>query len=239
MKAQGFISDAALDSARAQWQAAQAGVAAARAGRSQAALAQGFATVTAPFDGQVLSTHIEMGDLAAPGRPILTLYAPRPMRAVVQVPASQADQVRTAQRIEVALPTPGGATTWLRPTQVVALPGADPVSQTVEWRLDLPDTAARPGQNVRVRFAELRNDPANAASTASQLTVPASAVLRRGELTAVYVVRGGRFMLQAVRTSTPATSPGPITLLSGVRPGDIIAADALKAGLANATPAKP
>jgi multidrug efflux pump subunit AcrA (membrane-fusion protein) len=115
LKAQGFISDAALDSARAQWQAAQAGVAAARAGRSQAALAQGFATVTAPFDGQVLSTHIEMGDLAAPGRPILTLYAPRPMRAVVQVPASQADQVRTAQRIEVALPTPGGATTWLRP----------------------------------------------------------------------------------------------------------------------------
>ena len=113
------------------------------------------------------------------------------------------------------------------------------MSQTVEWRLDLPDTAARPGQNVRVRFAELRNDPANAASTASQLTVPASAVLRRGELTAVYVVRGGRFMLQAVRTSTPATSPGPITLLSGVRPGDIIAADALKAGLANATPAKP
>ena len=239
LKAQGFISDAALDSARAQWQAAQAGVAAARAGRSQAALAQGFATVTAPFDGQVLSTHIEMGDLAAPGRPILTLYAPRPMRAVVLVPASQADQVRTAQRIEVALPTPGGATTWLRPTQVVALPGADPVSQTVEWRLDLPDTVARPGQNVRVRFAELRNDPANAASTASQLTVPASAVLRRGELTAVYVVRGGRFMLQAVRTSTPATSPGPITLLSGVRPGDIIAADALKAGLANATPAKP
>ena len=191
-----------------------------------------------PFDGQVLSTHIEMGDLAAPGRPILTLYAPRPMRAVVQVPASQADQVRTAQRIEVALPTPGGATTWLRPTQVVALPGADPVSQTVEWRLDLPDTAARPGQNVRVRFADMRAD-ALAPAAAAQLTVPASAVLRRGELTAVYVVRGGRFMQQAVRTSTPATSPGPVTLLSGVRPGDTIAADALKAGLANATPAKP
>ena len=91
---------------------------------------------------------------------------------------------------------------------------------------------------MRVRFADMRVD-AVAPAAAAQLTVPASAVLRRGELTAVYVVRGGRFMLQAVRTSTPATSPGPITLLSGVRPGDIIAADALKAGLANATPAKP
>ena len=67
----------------------------------------------------------------------------------------------------------------------------------------------------------------------------AQAVLRRGELTAVYVVRGERFMLQAVRTGTPASSTGPVTLLSGVRPGDVIAADALKAGLANATPAKP
>lgn len=239
LKAQGFISAAALDSARAQWEAAQAGVAAARAGRSQASLAQGFTTVAAPFDGRVLATHIDMGDLAAPGRPILTLYAPRSMRAVVQVPASQSDQVRTAQRIEIEVPTAGGATTWLRPTQVVALPGADPVSQTVEWRLDLPDVTALPGQNVRVRFAELRNDPAQAASTASPLSVPASAVLRRGELTAVYVVRGGRFMLQAVRTGTPPSSPGPVTLLSGVRPGDVIAADALKAGLANATPAKP
>lgn len=239
LKAQGFISAAALDSARAQWEAAQAGVAAARAGRSQASLAQGFTTVAAPFDGRVLATHIEMGDLAAPGRPILTLYAPRPMRAVVLVPASQSNQVRTAQRVEVEVPTAGGATTWLRPTQVVALPGADPVSQTVEWRLDLPEVTALPGQNVRVRFAELRIDPANATATASQLSVPASAVLRRGELTAVYVVRGGRFMLQAVRTSTSPSSPGPVTLLSGVRPGDVIAADALKAGLANATPAKP
>lgn len=239
LKAQGFISDAALDGARAQWQAAQAGVAAARAGRSQAALAQGFATVTAPFDGRVLATHLEMGDLAAPGRPILTLYAPRPLRAVVQVPASQANQARTAQRIEVEVPTGGGAVSWLRPTQVVALPGADPVSQTVEWRLDLPDVTALPGQTVRVRFAELSGAPSATAPAAARLSAPALAVLRRGELTAVYVVRGGSFMLQAVRTSTPVGSPGPVTLLSGVRAGDVIAADALKAGLANATPAKP
>lgn len=241
LKAQGFISDAALDGARAQWQAAQAGVAAARAGRSQAALAQGFTTVTAPFDGRVLSTHIEMGDLANPGRPMLTLYAPRPLRAVVQVPASQADAVRSAQRVEVEVPTTGGQTVWLKPTQVVALPGTDPVSQTVEWRLELADVATLPGQTVRVRFAGLSAPAAAASGTAgaAPLTVPSAAILRRGELTAVYVVRGQRFMLQAVRTSTPATSTGPVTLLSGVRPGDVIAADALKAGLANATPAKP
>ena len=146
------VSKAALDTAELQLKAAKAGHDVATAGAKQSSLSQGFTRVTAPYDGWVLQTLSEAGDLAVPGKPLMTLYAPLPLRAVVQVPASQADQVRTAQRIEVALPTPGGETTWLRPTQVVALPGADPVSQTVEWRLDLPDTAARPGQNVRVRL---------------------------------------------------------------------------------------
>jgi hypothetical protein len=64
-------------------------------------------------------------------------------------------------------------------------------------------------------------------------------VLQRGELTAVYVVREGRFMLQAVRTSAAPGNATTLTLLSGVKPGDVIAADAIQAGLANATPAQP
>jgi RND family efflux transporter MFP subunit len=242
LKAQGFISGAALDTAQAQWRAAQAGVAAAQAGRAQAALAKGFATVTAPFDGRVLSTQAEVGDLAAPGRPILTLYAPQALRAVVQVPASQAEGARQAQRIDVFIPDGGIGATAVKPTHVVALPGADPVSQTVEWRLDLPAVNALPGQNVRVRFSGMVAPKATGTHLlppAQGLMVPASAVIRRGELTAVYVVREGRFMLQAVRTGGHATDASQITLLSGVQAGDVIATDALKAGLANASPAKP
>lgn len=242
LRAQGFISAAALDNAQAQWKAAQAAVTAAQAGRSQAALARGFTTVTAPFDGKVLSTQAQVGDLAAPGRPILTLYAPRPLRAVVQVPASQADEVRAASSAAVLLPATGSRPSgqWVTPTQVVALPGADPVSQTVEWRLDLPDVNVLPGQTVRVRFSgAVSKAPMDAKAMPQRIVVPAQAVLRRGELTAVYVVREGRFVLQAVRTASSAAVPGPVTLLSGVRAGDVIAAQALQAGLNNATPAKP
>jgi hypothetical protein len=67
------------------------------------------------------------------------------------------------------------------------------------------------------------------------LTVPASAVLRRGELTAVYVVRDGRFVMQSVRTG-PGAGNAPVTLWSGVKAGDRIATDAVRAGLAGATP---
>jgi multidrug efflux pump subunit AcrA (membrane-fusion protein) len=47
-------------------------------------LARGYAAVTAPFDAVVLATHVEAGELATPGRPLVTLYAPGRMRAVVQ-----------------------------------------------------------------------------------------------------------------------------------------------------------
>jgi RND family efflux transporter MFP subunit len=236
LRAQGFISAAALDSAQAQWRSAQAAVNAAKAGQAQAALIKGFTTVVAPFDGKVLSTQADVGDLAAPGRPILTMYAPQAMRAVVQVPASAADRVRTARTAEVLVPQ-GATASWLKATHVVALPGADPVSQTVEWRLDLPAIQALPGQTVRVRFADM-NAPA-ATTQPAGLSVPSAAVLRRGELTAVYVVREGRFMMQAVRTAPASEQATHLTILSGLRAGDTIAADALQAGLAHATPVKP
>lgn len=253
LKAQGFISDAALDSAQAQWRAAQAIVAATQAARNQAALARGFATVVAPFDGQVLSTQADVGEFATPGRPILTLYAPQGMRAVVQVPASQAERVRTAAVAEVLLPTllptlssPTNGTAspqWVRARQVTALPATDPVAQTIEWRLDLPGTQALPGQTVRVRFTGMAAKSGLQAGLRDAKTdgvdVPAPAVMRRGELTAVYVVREGQFMLQAVRTASANEAASTVTVLSGLRAGELIAADALKAGLANASPMKP
>lgn len=229
LRAQGFISSAALDSANAQLQAAQAGLRLAQAGRTQATLARGHATVTAPFDGVVLATLVEAGDLATPGRPLLTLYAPGRLRAVVQVPASRASLARAATAVEITLP--GGQR--VQPVQRTELPGTDAVSQTIEWRLGLSPAATAalsPGQPVQVRFA----GAAPAAATPAGLSVPASAVLRRGELTAVYAAQGDRFVLKAVRLGTPQGDRVPV--LAGLRAGERIAADPVRAGLAGATP---
>ena len=233
LRARGFVSQAALDTAETQFKAAQAGVQQAQAARSQAALARGFTAVTAPFDALVLATHVEAGDLATPGRGIATLYAPTPLRAVVQVPASRAAVARAARTVEVRMPSGE----WVTPARGNDLPGADPVSQTVEWRLDLPaaaTVAAIPGQSVRVRFGGA--DVPGGSAAAAAPVVPSAAVLRRGELTAVYVVQGERFVLRAVRTG--AERPGAqVEVLAGLRPGDRIASDAVRAGLADSTPA--
>jgi len=230
LRSKGFVSQAAVDTAETQLKAAQAGLAQASGARSQAALARGFATLVAPFDGVVLATHLDAGDLASPGRPVLTLYAPGALRAVVQVPASQAAQARAARQVQVQLPDGQ----WVAPTAVQALPVTDPISQTVEWRLDLAAAAdtLSPGQSLRVRF----DDPApDAATSTAPLTVPQAAVLRRGELDAMYVQREQRFVLRAVRLGRQQGTDR-VEVLAGLKPGERIATDAVRAGLAGALP---
>lgn len=228
LRAQGFVAQAALDAAETQFKAAQAGAAQARAGATQSSLAQGYTRLTAPYDGHVLATHAEAGDLAAPGVPVLTVYAPQPLRAVTHVPASRASVAQTATRVEVQ--RPDGR--WMQPASQTRLPAADPVSQTIEWRLNLaPADAADllPGQQVRVRFV---------AGDQQRLLLPAAAVLRRGELTAVYrVTPQGGFALRAVRLGTDHGEAG-VEVVSGVKAGDQVALDPVRAGLNGARAAQ-
>ena len=230
LQAKGFVSAAALDSADSHLKGAQAGRDEAGAGARQSALAQGFTRVTAPFDGWVMQAHVEAGDLAFPGKPLLTLYAPLPLRVVVQVPVSRSSLARVAGSVELLLPGAEGGARWTRPVSSSNVPNADPVSQTIEWRLELPSEAAKavlPGQQVRVRFAGSQTD---------RLVVPGSAVLRRGELTAVYVVLDQGFSLKAIRLGVDRGVDG-VEVVAGLQVGDRVAVDPVKAGLAGAQPA--
>lgn len=230
LKKSGFISQAALDSADNQHKAAQAALRQTQAAQAQAAVAQGFAELAAPFGGVVLATHVQAGDLALPGRALLTLYEPGRLRAVAQVPASRAAMFGAAREVQVLLPDGRR----LAPIAREMLPSADPVSQTVEWRLALPTDAvvARPGQTVRV----LARSAADAASSVpARLRLPSRAVLRRGELTAVYVALPRGFALRAVRVGPVAGDM--VDVLAGLGAGERVALDPVRAGLDGAVAA--
>lgn len=225
LRQQGFVSQAALDVAESQFKAAQAGRAGAGAGAQQARLAQSFTQVTAPFDGYVMEALAQAGDLAVPGKPVAVVYAPQPLRVVVQVPASMGAQARSAQRIELQV---GDA--WIPPAGQQGVTAADPVSQTLTWKMDVPAAAATqmlPGQQTRVRFV---------GGTAQRMVVPQAAVLRRGELTGVYVASDKGFVLKAVRLG--AQHGDRVEVLAGLKAGDVVAVNAIQAGLAGAQSAK-
>ena len=234
LQLQGFVSKAAFDTANTQYQSAQALREQAEAGARQTAIAQGFTRVTAPMDGWVLQTFAQAGDVAAPGTPLLVVYAPQPLRAVVQVPASRSQAVRQAKQTAVLVSSgAAGASQSITPLNRLEVPSSDPVSQTTEWRMDLPakeSASLLPGQQVRVGFA------VEGGTSVARLLVPASAVVRRNELTAVYVAANQHFTLRSVRLGADLGSQG-VEVLSGLRAGELVATDTLRASQADAAPA--
>ena len=228
----GYISPAALDMAEARYQSAVALHDQAAAGNQLAGVAAAYTHVSAPFDGWVQQTLVQAGDLAAPGVPLLVLYAPQSLRATVQVPASRNVFVRNARQTLVLADDP--AAPPLVPIHRQEIPAADAQTQTSEWRLDLAakDSAAlKPGDPVRVTFAD---GAAPASPALSVVSVPLTAIVRRGELSAVYVHTDGGFVLRAVRLGNPVGADR-VEITAGLSAGAVVALDPLRAVQPGAT----
>lgn len=218
-----FLSESALDSARARHQAAEAQLDAARAARAQAQAASAHTTVTSPLDGVVAERHIEHGEMAQPGRSLLTVYDPARMRAVADLAPERLALLGTPLR-QVRVDLGGGR--MVDAAAVTVLPAADVRTHTVRVRIDLPAGIedVLPGSFARVHFG--------AAGASSTVLIPAAAVLRRGELSAVYVADGeGGFRLRQVRPGRLDQGSGMIEVLSGLEGNETLALDPVQAGI--------
>ncbi len=222
--AQKFVSQAAVDQSESEYKAAQAQLAAMKAGVGQAVAQQSFATITAPYAGVVGATHAEAGDMATPGKPIVTVFDPRELRVVATLPQAALSQWKREPLPAVEIPSVGRS---LAPTKVTLMPMADARAHTVRVRLDLPPTEGLlPGQYARSYFPT---------GTTRALTVPAAALLRRGELLAVYVVGAqGQPQLRQVRTGD-TFADGRVEILSGLAAGERIFLNPVAAGMVVAT----
>lgn len=214
----GFISQAALDQADAVYKAAEAQVNAqiAQAGANQTQT--DFFTLRAPYAGIVSEVLMVQGDMALPGRPILTLYDPTAMRVTATFPQSVKVTAGSAPFIQIELSGSGLAP--ITPTRATQLPTADPNTHTLQVRLDLPATnrSATPGMFARVSLSI----PSTADS--GRVIVAKSAIVRRAEMTGVYVVDStGKATLRQVRLGR--ASNDVIEILSGLSIGERIATD--------------
>ncbi|MEX0637260.1 MAG: efflux RND transporter periplasmic adaptor subunit, partial [Burkholderiales bacterium] len=220
--AQKFISQAALDQAEAAYKAAQARVSALIAGAGAAATERSFATIVAPYSGVVSARHVELGEMATPGRPLMTGFDPSTLRVVATVPQAQVAAIRALGKAKIEVPSLGR---WVEVKSMTIVPAADPRTHTTRIRLDLPADVRGvvPGIYARAHFV---------VGSAPKLLVPRAAVVRRSEVTAVYVVDGeGRARLRQVRLGE-AGDETSVEVLAGLQPGERVALEPVKAGMA-------
>lgn len=112
---------------------------------------------------------------------------------------------------------------WVEATAVNLLPTADVTTHVSQVRVNLPAVPeAMPGMFARVHFV---------VGQAEKLTVPAAAVVRRGEVTAVYVqAPDNRLSLRQLRLGD-VVGEGEIEVLAGLAAGDKVVTDPVKAGI--------
>lgn len=224
--AQKFVSQSAVDQSEAEYKAAQAQLAALKANAGQAVATQSFNTITAPYAGVIGATHAELGDMAQPGRALVTVFDPRELRVTATLPQATLSRVKLDVPVRIDLTATGKSVTA---TKVTVIPLADSRTHTTRVRLDLPATdGVLPGQFARAYFVT---------DTVRALTVPAAALLRRGEVTAVYVIDDkGRPQLRQVRAGE-VIGDGQVEILAGLAGGERIAQDPVQAGMTSSASA--
>lgn len=217
--AQKFLSPAALDQSEAEYKAAQARLQALIAGATQAATEKGFATIVAPYSGVVAARHVELGEMATPGKPLMTGFDPGTLRVSATVPQAQVAAIQAGAKARIELPS---VARWIDAASLTIVPAADPRTHTTQVRINLPAEVrgVYPGVYAKAHFVTGRK---------SALLVPRAAVLRRSELTAVYVVSDS-VQLRQVRLGE-AGDQSFVEVLAGLKPGERVALDPVKAGM--------
>jgi len=212
-----YVSKLQLDQVRTARDAAVAAHEAATAQVASIGQQSAYTIIRAPYAGIVSSRDVEPGESIGVGQPLVGIFAPEALRIEVSLPQADAEHVRASPSASIVLPD--GRRVPAR--EVTVFPAADVATHAVRVRVQLPslDPAPAPGTTVKVAF------PATAG--ASRVRVPSSALVRRGELTAIYVVDDGRLSLRQLRLGREAG--GQVEVISGLKAGESIAIDPVAA----------
>ncbi len=207
------VPKATMDKARAARDQARAAVDAARAAVRQAEQQLAYTRVKAPYTGIVTKRLIEVGEVAAPGKPLMSGISLENLRLIVDVPQSLIEAVRRERAGAVRI-----GERWIEAEKVTIFPVADPVTGSFRVRMQLP-------QGVQGVYPGMYLKAAVNVGLRRVLVVPAQAVVFRSEVIGVYVVNAdGRVGLRHVRVGKPLVD-GRYVVLSGLSAGERVALD--------------
>ena len=186
-------AEARATGAAARVQIAASAVEGARAASEAAGTTASFAMVTAPFDGVVTEKMIEPGNMAVPGAPLVRVEDTRGFRLDVRVDESRVGQISAGDHVPVSLDSGGGGPVPVTGTVSEIARAVDTDARAFLVKIALPATGgSRSGTFGRARFSgQVRH----------ALRVPESALVRRGQMTSVFVVENGIARLRLVNVS--------------------------------------
>lgn len=174
------VSKQQLDDVLTGRDRAAAGLKMAEAGLTEVNVHLSYLNVTAPVDGFVSRKMIEEGDMANPGMPLVSLESSGAMKVVAHLGEKDVTSVKLGDPVTIDITSLDG-TVFTAPLDKI-VPAANPGSRTYDIEIILadPDPRLKSGMFARVSVP---------VGTRDAVLVPAAAVIKRGQLTGVWIVR--------------------------------------------------
>lgn len=211
--ARNAASQLELDQARYQAETAKGAVTQAEGAVATASSYKSYAEIAAPFDGRIVDRLCDVGDMAAPGRPLMKIEDERSLRLDVSLPESHLGAAVPGQVVKVRIPALGDRVLDGAVSEVV--PALDPATRSFLVKIELPaDAGLRSGLYGRASFES---------GARRALRVPRASLRGRGGFTGVFVAEGGRASFRLVTLDDePSETP---EVLSGLSDGDRVILD--------------
>lgn len=215
------VSKSKLDGAKAGREAASARLEAAKAGLTKAKEQLGYTEVRAPFNGYVIERHVEIGEVANVGTPLMSGFSLNELRVNVDVPQRLLNTVREYSEAKVTFTHEDRV---IESKKLTFFPYADARTNTFKVRVLLPKNieGVFPGMFVKVAFKTGEKE---------QLMIPAKAVAYRSEVTGVYVRKDGKIAFRQILLGK-VDEHQRAHILSGLSNGEEVLLDPIQAGVA-------
>jgi len=213
LRASGMTSAQALDDAEVRRNSALSEMSAARSRLAAARQQVGRTVVRAPFDGIVSERKVSNGDTAAIGKELLKVIDPTSMRFEGKVSADKIAAVKVGQ--PVMFRVNGYGEQQFSGVVKRIDPSANDVTRQVEVLVAFAN-----GVQPRVSglYAEGRID----AETADALTLPESAMVRAGDKTYAWKVKGNTLARADLGVGTRDPRTGNFEIRNGLASGDAV-----------------
>ena len=195
------------DRSQAALKMSQASVEAARAAVREAEVHLSHSRVTSPIAGKVVDRLADVGDMAAPGKPLMTIYDPSTLRLEVSVAEHLRPNVHLGDSVKASI----GSLEFEGKVEEI-VPASDSSSRSFTVRVSIPATdGVYPGMYGRIHLD---------LGTKAAILIPSEALRHVGQLEMVTIVEDGVAKSRTVKTGKEYDAG--IEILAGLRAGEMI-----------------
>lgn len=199
-----------MDDMTANFEMAKARLEAANQMKNEVNAQFAYSNITAPFSGVVTSKSVEVGDMANPGQPLLSIEAPGKFKVIAMVPETEISQIKTGTPVQVNVKAIGKTITG-NVTEVSSSAKHTGGQYLVEVALDQTDVDILSGMFTTVNF------PIEKSKTNEMVMLPLHVLVNNGQLSGVYTIsENNTAILRWLRLGK--TYGDQVEVLSGLSP---------------------